>query len=56
MEIFLKCLFAVAAASVTMTTILLILLELSWRNKDKPKPFKISKEVDYIMSRGVKTI
>ena len=32
-----------------------ILWEITWI-KRKKKPFKISKEVDYIMSRGVKTI
>lgn len=28
----------------------------AWNNRHKPKKFKISPEVDYIMSRGVITI
>lgn len=56
MELLLKCLFAVAGLSTIIAIVSLVLLERSWRKKDKPKKFKISKEVDYIMSRGVKII
>lgn len=53
METFIKCLFAVTALSVVLGIVSLVLLELSWRKPKKQKPFKISKEVDYILSRGV---